>query len=102
MPSARADEFRRAAARLSAGAPNREPRTMEASGRACHHDPIHGGRQIGPPLFYRILNQLGIDEKEFDQLRPPLRRPYFEATGIVRLWPALGAMDDVGDFYRIG
>jgi predicted RNA binding protein YcfA (HicA-like mRNA interferase family) len=31
--------------------------------------PIHGGRQIGPPLFYKILNQLGIDEKEFDQLR---------------------------------
>src|ERR1035437_5910440 len=24
------------------------------------------------------------------------------ATGIVRLWPALGAMDYVGDFYRIG
>jgi hypothetical protein len=26
------------------------------------------GRQIGPPLFYRILDQLGIGEKEFEQL----------------------------------
>jgi hypothetical protein len=24
------------------------------------------------------------------------------ATGLARLWPALGTMDDVGDFYRIG
>ena len=29
--------------------------------------PIHGGRQIGPPLFYKILEQLGIDEKRFGQ-----------------------------------
>jgi predicted RNA binding protein YcfA (HicA-like mRNA interferase family) len=31
--------------------------------------PIHGERQIGPTLFYRILKQLGIDEEEFDRLR---------------------------------
>ena len=31
--------------------------------------PIHCGRQIGPPLFYKILEQLGIDEKRFGQLR---------------------------------
>ena len=31
--------------------------------------PIHGGKQIGPPLFYRILDQLGIDEREFEGLR---------------------------------
>jgi hypothetical protein len=27
--------------------------------------PIHGGREIGPPLFQQILDQLGIDEKQF-------------------------------------
>jgi hypothetical protein len=27
--------------------------------------PIHGGREIGPPLFHQILDQLGIDEKQF-------------------------------------
>lgn len=26
-------------------------------------------RQIGPPLFYRILEQLGIDQNTFDRLR---------------------------------
>jgi predicted RNA binding protein YcfA (HicA-like mRNA interferase family) len=31
--------------------------------------PVHGGRQIGPPLFYRILEQLGIDEDTFSRLR---------------------------------
>ena len=31
--------------------------------------PIHGGREIGPPLFYKILRQLGIDERRFDELR---------------------------------
>ncbi|MBK5295329.1 MAG: type II toxin-antitoxin system HicA family toxin [Acidobacteriia bacterium] len=30
--------------------------------------PVHGGREIGPPLFFRILQQLGIDEKRFRQL----------------------------------
>jgi predicted RNA binding protein YcfA (HicA-like mRNA interferase family) len=31
--------------------------------------PVHGGREIGPPLFHRILEQLAIDAKRFDQLR---------------------------------
>jgi predicted RNA binding protein YcfA (HicA-like mRNA interferase family) len=31
--------------------------------------PIYGGNEIGPPLFYRILNQLEIDRKSFDKLR---------------------------------
>ena len=71
MPSARADEFRRAAAKLGF-LKARQTRSHE---RWRHQDgrtntiPIHGGREIGPPLFYRILNQLGIDEKEFEQLR---------------------------------
>jgi predicted RNA binding protein YcfA (HicA-like mRNA interferase family) len=71
MPSARADEFRRAAARLGflkARQTGSHERWRHQDGRATTI-PIHGGRQIGPPLFYRILNQLGIDEKEFDQLR---------------------------------
>ena len=71
MPSARADEFRRAAASLGflkARQTGSHERWRHQDGRATTI-PIHGGRQIGPPLFYRILNQLGIDEKEFDQLR---------------------------------
>ena len=71
MPSARAYEFRRAAARLGflkARQTGSHERWRHQDGRATTI-PIHGGRQIGPPLFYRILNQLGIDEKEFDQLR---------------------------------
>ena len=71
MPSARAEEFRRAAARLGflkARQTGSHERWRHQDGRATTI-PIHGGRQIGPPLFYRILNQLGIDEKEFDQLR---------------------------------
>jgi len=31
--------------------------------------PVHGGREIGPPLFYRILQQLGISAEEFGRLR---------------------------------
>ncbi|MGO9097465.1 MAG: type II toxin-antitoxin system HicA family toxin [Bryobacteraceae bacterium] len=71
MPSARADEFRRVAAMLGF----RKARQTGSHERWRHEDgrsttiPIHGGRQIGPPLFYRILNQLGIDAEEFDQLR---------------------------------
>jgi predicted RNA binding protein YcfA (HicA-like mRNA interferase family) len=71
MPSARADEFRRAAARLGflkARQTGSHERWRHPDGRATTI-PIHGGREIGPPLFYRILNQLGIDDKEFDQLR---------------------------------
>jgi predicted RNA binding protein YcfA (HicA-like mRNA interferase family) len=30
---------------------------------------VHGGKEIGPPLFYRILGQLGIDEDTFSLLR---------------------------------
>jgi len=31
--------------------------------------PIHGGREIGPPLFFKILRQLGITLEEFQELR---------------------------------
>ena len=39
-----------------------------ADGRAVTI-PIHGGRDIGPPLYYKILLQLGISSDEFQQLR---------------------------------
>jgi hypothetical protein len=31
--------------------------------------PVHGGREIGPPLFYKILRQLGIALDEFGKVR---------------------------------
>jgi predicted RNA binding protein YcfA (HicA-like mRNA interferase family) len=71
MPSARAEEFRRAANKLGfrrARQSGSHERWIHADGRATTI-PIHGGREIGPPLFYRILEQLGVNEKEFGQLR---------------------------------
>ena len=62
MPSARADEFRRAAIKLDF------ERWIHEDGRATTI-PIHGGREIGAPLFYRIIRQLGISAEEFDRLR---------------------------------
>ncbi len=71
MPSARAEEFRRVAAKLGflkARKTGSHERWKHPDGRATTI-PIHRGGQIGPPLFYRLLGQLGIDEKTFDQLR---------------------------------
>jgi len=31
--------------------------------------PLHGGRDIGPPLFFKILRQLGVSAEGFDRLR---------------------------------
>jgi predicted RNA binding protein YcfA (HicA-like mRNA interferase family) len=31
--------------------------------------PLHGGREIGPPLFFKILRQMGITLEEFRRLR---------------------------------
>lgn len=71
MPSARAEEFRRVAARLGF-----ERRRQSGSHeRWIHPDgrsvtvPIHGGREIGPPLFHAILKQLGISAEEFRRIR---------------------------------
>ena len=71
MPSARADEFRRVANKLGF----QRVRQVGSHERWKHQDgrattiPIHRGREIGPPLFYRILEQLGIDEQRFEQMR---------------------------------
>lgn len=70
MPSAGAAEFRRAAARLGFI----RTRQTGSHERWIHPDgqsvtiPIHGGREIGPPLFDKILQQLGIDREEFRNL----------------------------------
>jgi predicted RNA binding protein YcfA (HicA-like mRNA interferase family) len=70
MPSARADEFRRVAARLGF-----ERRRQTGSHERWQHPdgraltiPIHGGREIGPPLYNKILAQLGISAEEFRRL----------------------------------
>jgi predicted RNA binding protein YcfA (HicA-like mRNA interferase family) len=53
----------------------RQTRQTGSHERWVHEDgrsltiPIHGGREIGPPLFHRILQQLGITEREFQRLR---------------------------------
>jgi predicted RNA binding protein YcfA (HicA-like mRNA interferase family) len=71
MPSARADEFRRAAARLGF----RKARQDGSHERWIHEDgrattiPIHGSREIGGSLFYRIIRQLGITPEDFARLR---------------------------------
>jgi predicted RNA binding protein YcfA (HicA-like mRNA interferase family) len=71
IPSARAEEFRRVAARLGF------QRLRQTGGheRWAHQDgravtiPIHGGREIGTPLYNRILQQLGVSSEEFRNLK---------------------------------
>jgi len=43
-------------------------RWIHADGRAVTI-PIHGGNEIGPPLFYKILAQLGVGQDEFRTLQ---------------------------------
>ena len=67
MPSAGAEEFRRAAARLGFERRRKSgshERWTHADGRSVTI-PIHGGREIGPPRYHRILEQLGIGAEEF-------------------------------------
>ena len=71
MPSARAADLRRVAARLGF----RKARQTGSHERWIHPDgrsttiPNHGGREIGPPLLNRILDQLGIDLETFESIR---------------------------------
>jgi predicted RNA binding protein YcfA (HicA-like mRNA interferase family) len=70
MPSARAAEFQRAAARLGFRKGRHEgshERWLHPDGRAATI-PIHGGREIGPPLYWKILRQLGVNADEFREL----------------------------------
>jgi len=71
MPSAKARDFQRVATflgfllkRTSGGHEHWE----HPDGRLLTI-PIHGGRDIGPPLFFKILHQLGITLEQFQKLR---------------------------------
>ena len=71
MPSARAEDFRRAAVRLGFELRRQtgsQERWIHPDGRAVTI-PIHGGSEIGPPLFHKILTQLGLSADGFRKLR---------------------------------
>ena len=71
MPNARAAELQRVAAKLGFERTRQtgsHERWRHADGRATTI-PLHGGREIGPPFFFRILQQLGIDLETFERLR---------------------------------
>jgi predicted RNA binding protein YcfA (HicA-like mRNA interferase family) len=71
MPSATARDFQRVGAAL--GFVKR--RQTGSHERWTHPDgrsvtiPLHGGREIGPPLFFKILRQMTVSPAEFDRLR---------------------------------
>jgi predicted RNA binding protein YcfA (HicA-like mRNA interferase family) len=71
MPSATAREFQRAATALGF----LKRRQTGSHERWIHPDgrsvtiPLHGGREIGPPLFFKILRQLGVSLDDFERLR---------------------------------
>jgi predicted RNA binding protein YcfA (HicA-like mRNA interferase family) len=71
MPRPTAREFQRVAAALGF-VRRRQTGSHERWGHADGRSvtiPIHGGRAIGPPLFFKILRQLGVSQEEFDRLR---------------------------------
>jgi len=71
MPSATAREFQRVAHRLGFS----KARQTGSHERWNHPDgrsvtiPLHGGREIGPPLFFKILRQMEIALEKFQELR---------------------------------
>jgi len=71
MPSATARDFQRVAERLGFT----KTRQTGSHERWIHPDgrgvtiPLHGGREIGPPLFFKILRQLGVTVEDFQKLR---------------------------------
>jgi predicted RNA binding protein YcfA (HicA-like mRNA interferase family) len=70
MPSTTARELQRVASQLGF-VRRRQTDSHERwnpDGRAVTI-PIHGGREIGPPLFHKILRQLGLSLEEFERLR---------------------------------
>jgi len=71
MPSATAREFQAVARRLGF-----ERRRQTGSHERWNHPdgravtiPLHAGREIGSPLFFKILRQMGIGYEEFQRLR---------------------------------
>ena len=70
MPSATARQFQKVAQRLGFSKLRQtgsHERWNHVDGRAVTI-PLHGGREIGPPLFFKILRQLGITLEEFRKL----------------------------------
>jgi predicted RNA binding protein YcfA (HicA-like mRNA interferase family) len=71
MPSATARDFQRAARKLGF----EKSRQTGSHERWTHPDgravtiPLHGGREIGPPLFFKILRQLGVSFEDFQKIR---------------------------------
>ncbi|HEV3219001.1 MAG TPA: type II toxin-antitoxin system HicA family toxin [Candidatus Acidoferrales bacterium] len=71
MPSATARDFRAVALKLGfkfSRQTGSHERWNHPDGRAVTI-PVHGGQEIGPPLFFKILRQLGVSLDEFQQLR---------------------------------
>jgi len=71
MPSATAREFQRVARKLGFVI----QRTTGSHERWGHPDgrsvtiPLHGGKEIGPPLFHKMLRQLGISLEAFGGMK---------------------------------
>lgn len=71
MPSATARQLQAVAGHLGFA----KTRTTGSHERWNHPDgravtiPIHGGREIGPPLLFKILRQLGINLEELERLK---------------------------------
>ena len=71
MPSATARELQGIARKLGFSRTRQtgsHERWNHTDGRAVTI-PVHGGREIGPPLFFKILRQMGISFDEFERLR---------------------------------
>jgi predicted RNA binding protein YcfA (HicA-like mRNA interferase family) len=71
MPSATAREFQRVAAALGFVRRHQtgsHERWTHSDGRSVTI-PLHGGRDIGPPLFFKVLRQPAVSPEEFDRLR---------------------------------
>jgi predicted RNA binding protein YcfA (HicA-like mRNA interferase family) len=71
MPSATARDFRTVAQKLGfvfSRQTGSHERWQHPDGRAVTI-PVHGGREIGPPLFFKIIRQMGVSLEEFQSLR---------------------------------
>ena len=71
MPSGTARDFQNAARKLGFSRTRQtgsHERWNHPDGRAVTI-PLHGGREIGPPLFFKILRQLDITQEDFQDLR---------------------------------
>jgi predicted RNA binding protein YcfA (HicA-like mRNA interferase family) len=71
MPSATARDFQHVAGRLGfvrRRQTGSHERWNHPDGRAVTI-PLHGGRAVGPPLFFKILRQLGVSLEEFERER---------------------------------